>query len=92
VASIWNGGRVTFRRVSPGQAADILDVLDEAAAWLAQRGIRQWPARFESSWVEAAIRRGETWLAVVGDTAAGTITLDWADPIWDDIDGSAAFP
>jgi GNAT superfamily N-acetyltransferase len=88
---MWNGEQVTFRRVGPGQSGDVLAVLDEAAAWLAERGIRQWPARFRSSWVEAAILRGETWLVVVGDTAAGTITLGWADASWDDLDGSAGY-
>jgi acetyltransferase (GNAT) family protein len=91
VAETWNGKQVSFRSAGLGEAAEVLEVLDEAAAWLQQRGIRQWPARFELSWVEAGIRLDETWLVVVGDTAAGTITLDWADPIWGDIDGSAGY-
>lgn len=41
----------------PGQLADVLTVLDEAAAWLQERGIEQWPPHFEPSWVEAANTR-----------------------------------
>jgi GNAT superfamily N-acetyltransferase len=91
VAHTWNGEPVTFQPASPAQAGDVLDVLNDAAAWLAQQGIRQWPARFQSSWIEAAIHHGETWLVTLGDTVAGTITLDWADPIWNDTDGSAGY-
>ena len=55
---------------------DVLSVLDEAAAWLRERGILQWPARFEACWIEDACRRGETWLIEIDDETAGTVTLD----------------
>ena len=70
---------------------DVLSVLDEAAAWLRARGISQWPARFEACWIESAIRRGETWLVRINDKTAGTVTLDWADPLWAGLDGQAAY-
>jgi GNAT superfamily N-acetyltransferase len=79
-----SGAAVRFAVASPGQLPDVLAVLDEAAAWLRERGVEQWPARFDPSWVEGAVRRGETWLAVAGGTAAGTVTLDLADPVWDE--------
>ncbi|MEV0089647.1 GNAT family N-acetyltransferase [Saccharopolyspora sp. NPDC050642] len=66
-------------------------MLDEAAGWLAERGIGQWPARFEAEWVEGAISRGETWLISVADKTAGTVTLDWSDPPWADIGGTAGY-
>ncbi|GAA2407788.1 GNAT family N-acetyltransferase [Nonomuraea africana] len=87
----WNGAAVTFHRASAADAAEVLDVLDEAAAWLRRRGITQWPERFESSWIEGAIERGETWLARVGTATAGTLTLDWADPLWADAGGAAGY-
>jgi hypothetical protein len=74
----------------PGQVADVLAVLDEAAAWLRERGVGQWPSRFEPSWVEGAVQRGETWLAVAGGTVRGTVTLDHADPVWDEVPAAGA--
>jgi hypothetical protein len=88
---IWNGAAVTLHRASTAHAAEVLDVLDEAAAWLRRRGVTQWPERFESSWIEGAIERGETWLARLGATAMGTLTLDWSDPLWADIGGAAGY-
>jgi GNAT superfamily N-acetyltransferase len=86
-----NNTEIRFHVARPDQAAEVLSVLDEAAAWLQERGIAQWPGRFEPSWVEDAIRRGETWLVEANDTIAATVTLDWADPVWLDAEGSAAY-
>ncbi|MEJ3747373.1 GNAT family N-acetyltransferase [Actinomycetes bacterium KLBMP 9797] len=80
-----------FRQAGVDQAAEVLGVLDEAADWLARRGISQWPARFELPWIEQAITRGETWLVEVDDRIAGTVTLDWSDPLWDGVDGAAGY-
>lgn len=66
-------------------------MLDEAARWLAGRGVRQWPPRFEAAWVEGAISRGETWLVEVAGRTAGTVTLDCSDALWADTPGSAAY-
>jgi RimJ/RimL family protein N-acetyltransferase len=82
---------VTFRRAGVDDVDDVLSVLDEAAAWLQARGITQWPPRFEASWIEDAIRRGETWLIGVDDKIAGTVTVDWADSVWAGFDGHAAY-
>ncbi|MEO3805464.1 hypothetical protein [Nonomuraea sp. B1E8] len=38
-----------------------------------------------------AIERGETWLARLGATAVGTLTLDWSSPLWTDIGGTAGY-
>jgi hypothetical protein len=81
---------VRFVKAGPGQVPDVLAVLDEAAAWLRDRGVGQWPPRFEPSWVEGAVRRGETWLAVAGGAVRGTVTLDDADPVWDDVPAASA--
>jgi GNAT superfamily N-acetyltransferase len=60
----------------------VLDVLDEAAAWLTASAIRQWPSSFTEAMVEGAVRAGETWLARQGGELVGTITLSWSDPAW----------
>jgi hypothetical protein len=33
----------------------VLAVLDEAVAWLAARGVAQWPAAFRPEWIEPAL-------------------------------------
>ena len=66
---------VRFLVAAPGQVDEVLAVLDEASAWLQERGVEQWPSRFEPSWVEGAVSRGETWLALAGGTVSGTVTL-----------------
>lgn len=91
VAGTWSGRAVRFLVAGPGQVGDVLAVLDEAAAWLGVRGIAQWPARFESSWVEDAVRRGETWLVEVGGVISATVTLDWSDPLWSKMPGRAVY-
>jgi GNAT superfamily N-acetyltransferase len=91
VAGGQRGDRARFTLAGPGQVADVLMVLDEAAAWLRGRGITQWPPRFEPSWVEGAVGRGETWLVTVDGQVSATVTLDLADPVWDGAGGDALY-
>lgn len=87
-----NADQVRMRRAKPGETGQVLAILDEAAAWLAARGVRQWPPRFQRKWIEAAVRDGYTWLATTtDDTVLATITLDWADGLWTDRPDSAAY-
>jgi GNAT superfamily N-acetyltransferase len=83
--------RLTLESATPTEVGDVLTVLDEAAAWLRDSGVDQWPDRFEAAWVEPAIERGETWLARLDGVVAGTITLDWDDPLWSDLHGTAGY-
>lgn len=69
----------------------LLSVLDEAAGWLVNRGVSPWPSRFEAAWVEEALARGETWLVEIEDKTAGTVTVDWSDPLWADVGGTAGY-
>ena len=84
-------GAIEFLTAVPGQLDDLLSVLDDAAAWLQAGGVVQWPSRFEPSWVEGALRRGETWLVRVGETISATLTLDQADSAWDGLPGRALY-
>lgn len=70
---------------------DVLSVLDEATGWLEDRGVSQWPSRFEAAWVAEALARGETWLVEIEDRMAGTVTVDWSDPLWADVGGTAGY-
>jgi hypothetical protein len=91
VTSNHDDGAAEFLVAAPGQLDDVLTVLDEAAAWLRSREVVQWPSRFEPSWVQSAIRRGEVWLVRVGETISATVTLDLADSVWDGAPGSALY-
>jgi hypothetical protein len=82
---------VVFLRADAERMDDVLGALDEAAGWLEARGIDQWPSRFEGAWVEEAVSRGETWLVEVGGKVAGTVTVDWSDPLWVDAGGTAGY-
>ena len=88
---VQSGGVTEFLVAAPGQLDDVLTVLDEAAAWLRRREVVQWPSRFEPSWVQGAVRRGEVWLVRVGGTISATVTLDLADRAWDGVPGSALY-
>ena len=81
----------TMRRAGPGDVADVLTVLDEVAGWLDERGVRQWPPRFEEEWVEPSVLAGETWLAVADAHVLATVTLDRADRLWADRPASATY-
>jgi GNAT superfamily N-acetyltransferase len=69
---------------TPDDLAAVLGILDEAAAWLWSRGIRQWPEHFEPQWVLPRLEAGETWLAWSGHEAVGTFALQWDDVAWSD--------
>jgi GNAT superfamily N-acetyltransferase len=86
-----SGGAVEFVAAAPGQVDDVLLVLNEAAAWLRDRGIAQWPPRFEAPQVVGAISRGETWLVTAGRATCGTVTLDLSDRVWDGVPGRAVY-
>ena len=79
-----------FSRAEAADRAAVVAILDEAAAWLAGAGIRQWPRSFEPTWLDPAILEGTVWVARVGGRAAATFQLTWADPLWDD-DGTAGY-
>ncbi len=61
----------------------VAGVLDEAAAWLRSRGIKQWPVRVPRELVADRIRRHECYLAWDGTDLIGTLTLQTTDPdVW----------
>lgn len=68
----------------------MLELLDDAARWLKQRGINQWPARFSGAegWrinrIRAYLDRGHTWLVHTTGTPVATFTLSSADPDYAD--------
>lgn len=71
-----------MRRARPDDIEVVLAVLGDAARWLRDRGVEQWPDRFPAEWVMPAIERGETWLAEVDGETVGTLVVQWDDPIF----------
>ena len=80
------------QRAGPGDVEVVLTVLADAAVWLREQGIEQWPDRFAVDWVRPAIDRGETWLAQVEGETIGTLVVQWDDPIfWADYPTDAGY-
>ena len=80
----------TVRPAGAGEATTVLAILDEAAAWLGERCIAQWPPAFPREWVEARVGDGRMWLAECDGEPLGTMLLTWSDPLWPD-DGAAGY-
>lgn len=81
-------------RVHPDRIGDVVAVLDDAARWLTERGIEQWPGQFSDNGghritkLVAEARAGNVWLVSLGARPVATATItDWADP-----DFAAAWP
>jgi ribosomal protein S18 acetylase RimI-like enzyme len=79
-------------RIIPAQSEDVdryIDLLEEVADWLAQRGINQWKPgsfRLSSSYYAESIRHGEVQLAFCGEAMVGTLRLLLREPIvWPEI-------
>jgi ribosomal protein S18 acetylase RimI-like enzyme len=78
---------LTIDQASSDELDDVLGILDEAAAWLRDQGITQWPARFtgagdwRTSRIEHYVSSGQTWLVRAGGVPVATFSLtDTADP------------
>ncbi|GHH14433.1 GNAT family N-acetyltransferase [Amycolatopsis oliviviridis] len=73
----------TIRLANPGEEDTVLDLLAEAAAWLAGRGIHQWPPRFPRESVSHQIERGEALLITRLDRSIATGVVTEAEPdLW----------
>jgi signal transduction histidine kinase/RimJ/RimL family protein N-acetyltransferase len=69
----------------PEQLPLVMEIIGEAAAWLAAKGIDQWPSPPNEHWwrrVERQIANGEMYLAMLNNEAIGTLRLIWSDPYW----------
>ncbi|MEQ7007959.1 GNAT family N-acetyltransferase [Actinopolymorpha sp. B17G11] len=73
------------------ELADVAAVLEDAAAWLNERGVRQWPTCFPERLLLPAIESGQTWLVRAGADVVATVTVDHTDAAWDDLPTDAAY-
>ena len=72
--------------------AVVAALLDEATAWVGERGYEQWPLPFPHRELAAAIDRGEVYLAELDGDVVATVTLLWDDPTyWGERSADAAY-
>ncbi|MBI5031117.1 MAG: GNAT family N-acetyltransferase [Chloroflexi bacterium] len=85
-------GVLTIDKAQPNDLNVVMEILNEAAAWLHSRGItKQWPSPLpQDAWefFRREIEKGDVYLArLIGD-AVGTYRFAWAEPqLWIDSDG-----
>src|SRR5260370_28496381 len=76
-------GSVEITLAVPPDIDDVLDILNEAARWLASRGINQWPTDgFPRDLIAGDISRAEVYLARRECRAVGTFTLMLSDDLF----------
>ncbi|WP_181774574.1 GNAT family N-acetyltransferase [Amycolatopsis pittospori] len=80
-----------IRPAEPGEEDTMLDLLAEAAAWLAGRGIQQWPRRFPTESVRRPIEAGEALLITRNDKPIATCVVAEADPVFWGINPESAY-
>ena len=76
-------GTVDIGRATHDDLDNVLDILREAARWLASREIPQWPVDgFPYDMIDSDVSRGEIFIAKQRSVAVGTFTLQWTDELF----------
>jgi len=84
--------QLDVRRAGPDDLDAVVEILSEAARWLLERGIRQWPDPFPRDRVAALLDRGEFYVARVDGKPAATFALLSSDPaFWGEQPPDAAY-
>jgi ribosomal protein S18 acetylase RimI-like enzyme len=85
-----------YEQIVPATPEDlplVMGIIAEAAAWLKEKRIDQWPSPPNQHWwrrTAAFIETGEMHIAYQDGTAIGVLRLNWADTYWPD-DGLAGY-
>jgi len=83
---------VNVRRCQAEDVFVVAALLDEATAWVGERGYEQWPFPFPREQIAAGIDRGEVYVAELDGDAVATVTLLWDDPTyWGERPADAAY-
>lgn len=84
---------LTITIAQPADLPVVLEILREAATWLWDRAIPQWPPEeFTAGAFAPLVTQGAIALAWRAGQAVGTVTLVWSDPeIWGPDDGKAGY-
>lgn len=73
-------GHFAIRPARAEEVETVAAILEEAADWLASRGINQWRmGDWLRPYLAAGIARGEVYLAELGGEPIGTLRLQWSD-------------
>jgi ribosomal protein S18 acetylase RimI-like enzyme len=84
--------QLDVRRAEAEDLDTVVEILSEAARWLLERGIRQWPEPFPRDRVEGLLDRGEFYLARLDGEPAATFALLSSDPeFWGEQPPDAAY-
>jgi len=76
-------GSVEIAQAISADIDDVLDILNEAARWLASCGINQWRVDgFPRELIADGVSRGEVYVARRDRRAVGTFTLQWRDELF----------
>ncbi|GIK58722.1 MAG: GNAT family N-acetyltransferase [Chloroflexi bacterium] len=76
-----------FTVARPEDLPLVMEILAEAAAWLKQKGIDQWPSPPNEHWqrrMAEAIQREEVYTVGIVKNRFGIVRFTWADPYWPD--------
>jgi GNAT superfamily N-acetyltransferase len=76
-----------FKVAQPEELPLVMAILAEAAAWLKEKGIDQWPSPPNEHWqrrMAEAIQREELYTVGVVNNRFGIVRFTWADPYWPD--------
>jgi GNAT superfamily N-acetyltransferase len=89
-------GQIKLVQAQSSELDTVIDILEEAASWLASRGIEQWlPGAFlgpRYGSIAEQVNRGEVYLAILDGKPVGTLTLQWQDKkFWGDVPDDAAY-
>ncbi len=71
-----------------------MDIIGQAAAWLEQRGVNQWPSPPNEHWwrrIADQIDAGEFHLAYLEGQVVATLRISWKDALWPSDDGMAGY-
>lgn len=87
-------GRFTLKQAQSVQLDILVDLLNEAAAWIKTKGIDQWPSPMPAHWrdgIQHRLQNGRFFLLYDSQqTAVATIAIDWRSHYWPD-DGQAGY-
>ena len=76
----------------PDQIDTVAAILDEATLWVQSQGGRQWPLPFPRERLEERFATGAVYLAWLDGAAAGTFSLQPADPLfWGEMPDDALY-
>jgi hypothetical protein len=76
-----------FKVAQPNELPLVMEILAEAAAWLKEKGIDQWPSPPNKHWqrrMAEAIQREEVYTVGIVKNRFGVVCFTWNDPHWPD--------